>query len=49
MKSQGHWQSNVLTGWLIGTAIGYWASQRKIPLLVEVLPRGVSVGFYKRF
>ena len=49
MKSQGHWQSDVLAGWLLGTAFGYWASQRKIPLLVEILPRGVSVGFYKRF
>lgn len=49
MKSQGHWQSDVLAGWLLGTAFGYWASQRKVPLLVEILPRGVSVGFYKTF
>jgi undecaprenyl-diphosphatase len=49
MKSQGHWQSDVLAGWLLGTAFGYWASQRKIPLLVEILPRGASVGFYKTF
>ncbi len=49
MKSQGHWQSDVLAGWILGSAFGYWASQRKIPLLVEILPRGVSVGFIKRF
>ena len=49
MKSQGHWQSDVIAGWLLGTAFGYWASQRKVPLLVEILPHGVSVGFYKRF
>jgi membrane-associated phospholipid phosphatase len=49
MKSQGHWQSDVLAGWALGTAFGYWATQRKVPLLVEVLPHGVSVGFYKRF
>ena len=49
MKSQGHWQSDVLAGWILGTAFGYWASERKIPLLVEVLPRGLSVGFVKDF
>ncbi len=49
MKSQGHWQSDVLAGWVLGTAFGYWASQRKIPLLVEILPKGLSVGFATRF
>lgn len=49
LKSQGHWQSDVLAGWILGTAFGYWASRRKIPLLVEVLPHAVSVGFYKEF
>ncbi len=49
MKSQGHWQSDVLAGWVLGTAFGYWATQRKVPLLVEILPHGLSVGFYKRF
>lgn len=48
MKSQGHWQSDVLAGWALGSAFGYWASQRKIPLLVEILPHGVSVGFVER-
>ena len=49
MKSQGHWQSDVIAGWLLGSAFGYWASERKVPLLVEILPRGVSVGFVKDF
>lgn len=49
MKSQGHWQSDVLAGYALGSAFGYWATQRKIPLLVEILPGGLSVGFYKRF
>ena len=49
MKSQGHWQSDVIAGWALGTAFGYWATRRKVPLLVEVLPHGLSVGFYKRF
>ena len=49
MKSQAHWQSDVIAGWALGSAWGYWAAQRRIPLLVEILPDGVSVGFAKRF
>jgi undecaprenyl-diphosphatase len=49
MKSQAHWQSDVIAGWAIGSAFGYWATRRKVPLLVEILPGGLSVGFYKRF
>jgi len=49
MKSQAHWQSDIIVGWLLGSGFGYWAVHRRIPLLVEILPGGASVGFYKRF
>ena len=49
MKSQAHWQSDVIAGWLLGSGFGYWAAHRRVPLLVQILPGGVSVGFYKRF
>jgi membrane-associated phospholipid phosphatase len=49
MKSQAHWQSDIMVGWLLGSGFGYWAAHRRIPLLVQILPGGVSVGFYKRF
>lgn len=49
MKSRAHWQSDVIAGWLLGSGFGYWAAHRRIPLLVEILPGAVSVGFYKRF
>jgi membrane-associated phospholipid phosphatase len=49
LKSQAHWQSDVIAGWMIGTGIGYWASTWKVPLTVRVLPRGLSVGLSKRF
>lgn len=49
MKSQAHWQSDIIAGWLLGSGFGYWAAHRNVPLLVEILPGGVSVGFYKRF
>jgi undecaprenyl-diphosphatase len=49
MKSQAHWQSDVIAGWVLGSAVGYWSTRRETPFSVQILPRGVSVGFYKRF
>lgn len=49
MKSQAHWQTDVIAGWALGTAVGYWSTTRAIPLSVHVLPGGLSVGFSKRF
>lgn len=49
MKSQAHWQSDVIAGWALGTAVGYWSTTRTTPLSVQILPRGVSVGFSTRF
>jgi membrane-associated phospholipid phosphatase len=49
LKSQAHWQSDVIVAGLIGTGIGYWSTTRRTPLFVQILPRGVSVGLYKRF
>jgi undecaprenyl-diphosphatase len=49
LKSQAHWQTDVIAGWALGTAVGYWSSTRTTPITVTILPRGLSVGFYKRF
>ncbi|HEY3785286.1 MAG TPA: phosphatase PAP2 family protein [Steroidobacteraceae bacterium] len=49
LKSQAHWQTDVIAGWALGSAIGYWSTTRRIPISVQILPRGLSVGFYKRF
>jgi hypothetical protein len=49
LKSQAHWQTDVIAGGLLGAGVGYWATTRKIPLSVQILPKGVSVGFSKRF
>jgi undecaprenyl-diphosphatase len=49
LKSQAHWQSDVIAGWALGTAVGYWSTTRATPLSVQLLPRGLSVGFSKRF
>lgn len=49
LKTQAHWQTDVLAGWALGTAAGYWATTRKTPLVVEILPGGLSVGLSRRF
>jgi len=49
MKSQAHWQTDVLAGWALGTAVGYLSTRWETPLFVQILPRGFTVGFSKRF
>lgn len=49
LKNQEHWQTDVIAGWALGSAAGYWASTRTTPISVQILPRGFSVGYLKRF
>ena len=49
LKSQAHWQTDVIAGWALGTGVGYWSTTRAVPISVQVLPRGLSVGFSKKF
>src|SRR5438270_8671081 len=49
LKSHAHWQSDLIAGWALGTAAGYWSAKRATPLTVQVLPGGLSIGLSKRF
>ncbi len=49
LKNQVHWQSDVIAGWALGSAVGYWSTRREIPLSVQLLPRGLTVGVTYRY
>jgi undecaprenyl-diphosphatase len=49
MKSRGHWQTDVLAAFAIGTGSGYLAHSRDNPLILGLLPGGFSLGFRKQF
>jgi undecaprenyl-diphosphatase len=49
LKSQAHWQTDVLAGLALGSGMGYLASNRSNPWSLNVLPSGLSVGFKKSF
>lgn len=49
LKSQAHWQTDVLAGLALGSGMGYLASERNNPWSLNLLPSGFSVGFKKNF
>jgi undecaprenyl-diphosphatase len=49
VKSQAHWQTDVLAGWALGTGFGYWAAKRDSPLFLQIMPHGIAVGIQTRF
>jgi membrane-associated phospholipid phosphatase len=49
MKVWGHWQTDVLAGFAIGTASGYYAHRRDDPVFLSVLPHGFMVGLKKNW
>ena len=49
MKSRAHWQTDVLAGFALGSAAGYYAHRRKSPFFLELLPGGFEAGLKKRW
>jgi membrane-associated phospholipid phosphatase len=50
VKVHGHWQSDVIAGFAIGTAGGYFMHQRtQTPFVLNLMPHGIYVGLSKSF
>jgi membrane-associated phospholipid phosphatase len=50
VKVHGHWQSDVLAGYALGSAAGYFMGHRtRTPVVLSVMPHGVYVGLRRSF
>ena len=49
MKSQAHWQSDILAGGLLGAGAGYYAFHNDRNWSASLLPHGMTVGYKTRF
>ena len=49
VKSQAHWQTDVLASVGLGTLTGYLAHSRDSPFILGVLPQGFMVGIHAKF
>jgi len=48
VKVRGHWQTDVLAGYALGTGMGYFMQHRQgNPLILGMLPHGFYIGFRK--
>jgi membrane-associated phospholipid phosphatase len=47
MKTRGHWQTDVLAGFALGTAAGYFLHRPGTPIILSVLPHGFEIGIRK--
>jgi undecaprenyl-diphosphatase len=47
MKTRGHWQTDVLAGFALGTAAGYFLHRPGTPVILSVLPHGFEIGIRK--
>lgn len=50
VKVHGHWQSDVIAGYALGSAAGYFMWQRRqTPFTLTVMPNSIKIGWSKSF
>jgi len=50
VKVHGHWQSDVLAGYALGSAAGYFMGRRtRTPVVLSLMPHSVYVGLRRSF
>jgi len=49
MKTWGHWQSDVIAGYALGTAAGFFMHRSGSPLIWSISPRAIQIGLKMQF
>jgi len=49
MKSQAHWQSDVIAGAALGAGLGIYTHTNGDSLLINMLPNGITIGYKTKF
>jgi hypothetical protein len=49
IKTQAHWQTDILASWALGGVTGYWAYKRDNPIILSVMPHSIMVGLKTQF
>jgi len=49
LKTRGHWQTDVIAGFALGTVSGYLLHERSTPLVWSLMPHAIQVGIKVQF
>ena len=47
VKVQGHWQTDVIAGYVLGSGVGYYTYARASPFFLSIMPHGIFIGLHR--